>query len=282
MLTMGSPPRDVRRLLYDAARRIALRVIPQPAPPIVWEGDFPDWEQAAAGCDGYDANAILGRVLDATNQVLSGDAAYERDGVAFELPDYSWAMLAGLLFAAAGTSRLHVADVGGSLGSTYLQHRTFFSDISDIDWLVIEQPGFVDAGRSHVEVPGLRFSSDIGQALVDSDVALFGSSLCYLPDPWTVLDRVEASSIEYLLIDRTPFKDPSDQDPSAHRIARQRVTGISPEHSERCESYPCWIFSQRALSDRLERTFESIAWWISDIQPQGGPTHRGCLWRRTA
>ena len=68
---------------------------------IVFEGNYASWEDATAKCDGYDAEHILTRVLESTLKVKSGDAIFERDSVLFDEIEYSWPLLAGLMWAAA-------------------------------------------------------------------------------------------------------------------------------------------------------------------------------------
>ena len=67
---------------------------------IRFRGDYPTWEAALRECGGYDDGDILERVTRASLAVKEGRSAYERDSVLFDRIEYSWPVLAGLLWAA--------------------------------------------------------------------------------------------------------------------------------------------------------------------------------------
>ena len=72
------------------------------------------------------AQDILDKVLAATLKVKQGQAVFERDSVLFDEIEYSWPLLAGLMWAAASNGgKLNVLDFGGALGSSYYQNRKF-------------------------------------------------------------------------------------------------------------------------------------------------------------
>ena len=96
-------------------------------------GEYDSWEKALDNCEGYDDKSILRKVLSSAKKVKSGEVQYERDGVIFDDIEYSWELLAGLLWAAAQNGgRLNVIDIGGSLGTTYFQNKKFLKSISEI------------------------------------------------------------------------------------------------------------------------------------------------------
>ena len=261
---------------YRLARSIALRVIPQPTPPISWQGDFADWAGARSACAGYSEDAIVARAVAAAREVVAGRAAFDRDGVAFAEREYAWPMLASLLYVAATRGSLHVVDVGGSLGSTYRQHLPVLPDTIDLHWHVVEQEPIARVGAAEFTTPDLTFSSSLADGdLASADVALFGSSLCYLEDPGAFLDALADAEVGFLLIDRTPFLV---EDDGRHHVAAQIVRG---EDGAVRESYPCWIFSRSALERDLAESWEMVGdWWVSDLQPVPDPIHLGSLWRR--
>src|ERR1700712_2624661 len=85
-----------------------------------WSGNYNSWQEAEQQCVGYDADNILEKIKVATLKVKNGDAVYERDALLFDSIQYSWPLLANLLWIAGKkTSRLSVIDFGGSLGSSY-------------------------------------------------------------------------------------------------------------------------------------------------------------------
>ncbi|MEP7056212.1 MAG: methyltransferase, TIGR04325 family, partial [Caldimonas sp.] len=189
------------------------------APPVVmslfrrWSGHAlrfagtpADWTQAMSMSDGYDDAVILDRVRQATRAVVSGQARYERDAVLFDEPDFPFAVIAALLRAAAlDRGRLQVIDFGGSLGSTYRQCRPLLDGLADVRWCIVEQPAFVEAGRTEFTTDELHFARSLGEvsASGQSGVILASSVLQYLQDPHSVLREFAAAQARHLIIDRT-------------------------------------------------------------------------------
>lgn len=223
-----------------------------------WQGDFADWKSASAVCSGYDAPQIAQNVLEKTLAVIHGEAAFERDGVAFSESEFNWPALACILAAAEkAAGRLEVLDFGGSLGSFFHQHRQFLSH--EKHWHVVEQPHYVELGKSRLQVKGLDFYFTIQECLdgANPTLAYISSVLPYLPDPWSVLDEISSAPFTHLLVDRTQFTDgPAD------RLTVQRVSG------KICaSSYPCRFFSRATFLKRLSADWDLVAEWDDLIDP---------------
>ncbi len=219
---------------------------------IYYSGDHPDWESASREAGGYDAEIILEKVKQATLQVASGKAVFERDSVLFDKVQHSFPLLSGLLRAAAEDhGELSVLDFGGSLGSSYFQCRDFLSVLAKVQWNVIEQPHFVRCGREYIEDAQLKFYFDIEESVrhVAPNVALCASVLQYLPEPYAVLERLAKTPARYLIIDRTPFSD----------SPRDVITIQHVPPSIYSASYPCRIFSRRSFIERLSGQFDVVA-----------------------
>ena len=89
-------------------------------------GEYNSWNDALVNCKGYDDEDILKRVLLSAKKVKSGEMVYERDSILFDRIEYSWEVLAGMLWVASRISRrLCILDIGGSLGTTYFQNNKF-------------------------------------------------------------------------------------------------------------------------------------------------------------
>jgi putative methyltransferase (TIGR04325 family) len=199
-------------------------------------GNYTSWPEALADSTGYDAEIILERAKDALLKVKNGEAAYERDSVLFDEIQYSWPLLAGLMWAAAGSGgRLNVLDFGGSLGSTYFQNRTFLAGLREVRWNIVEQARQVEVGKVWFEDDQLKFYSDVEACLAATQpqVILLCSVLQYLPDPYDRLYQLLNLPCEYLIIDRTPFWDGATD-----RLCVQHVPS-----KIYAASYPSWIFS---------------------------------------
>ena len=225
------PPGALRWLRHVAGRRRG---------GVRFEGDFTTWEEAVAVSDGYDQQSILAKVTAATLKVKRGEAAYERDSVLFDQIQYSWPVLAALLWAAARSGgRLSVLDFGGSLGSSYHQNRRFLESLPDVRWGIVEQPHYVAAGREHVEDEKVRFFGTIEECAIQlqPNVIMLGSVLQYVSQPDTVLQELAGTPANVMIIDRTPFADTETD-----RITIQRVPPSIYD-----ASYPCRILSRERI-----------------------------------
>jgi len=209
---------------------------------IDFSGDYASWEDAMAASSGYDGPGILNKVKEATLKVKNGEAAFERDAVVFDHIEYSWPLLAALLWAAArNEGKLNVLDFGGSLGSSYFQNRKFLSSLPDVKWNVVEQEQFVQCGRDYIQDKQLRFYLNADECTRENkaNILLLCSVLSYVPNWRQVLEALLKLKIPLVLIDRTPFILNAKE-----RIAIQRVPEwIYPA------SYPCRFLEESQLLD---------------------------------
>ncbi|MDY0088333.1 MAG: methyltransferase, TIGR04325 family [Coriobacteriia bacterium] len=242
-----------------------------PAPPLEWRAGYTSWADALSHSAGYDERDTLTAAIAATRDVVEGRAAYERDGVTFSEIQYSWPLLASLLYIASEADSLRVVDVGGALGSTYRQNRSMLVAVPEIRWMVVEQPAVARAGAAEFASDELSFTSDMANALeAGADLALFGSSLCYLPDPAAYLRDVTDSGIRFLALDRTPFIAEVD-----HEITVQHVRMHGRE-----TSYPCWRFATKRFEDEVSVEWRQVLRWECDLQPDPAAINRGYLFER--
>ena len=227
---------------------------------LCFEGDFASWEEANAHCTGYDAKDILDKVLAATLKVKRGEAVFERDSVLFDEIEYSWPVLAGLMWAAARNGgKLNVLDFGGALGSSYFQNRNFLQSLTDVKWNVIEQSHYVEAGCKHIEDEQLRFYKTIEECLIENqpNVILLSSVAQYLKSPSEIISALQIESADCLIIDRTPFSDSKED-----KLVIQNVPASIYK-----ASYPMWIFSQSKFELELSANWNMVA---RNISPEGG------------
>jgi putative methyltransferase (TIGR04325 family) len=213
-------------------------------------GDYRNWSEAELKATGYDSDKILQQTLAATRKVLNGKAAYERDGVTFPTPAYAWPLLTSLLWIASRESnRLEILDFGGSLGSSYFQHKTMLEKI-DLHWGVVEQTHFVAAGINLINDPQLDFYPSIGNYTENKapQTVLLGSVLQYMEKPYQLLSDINDSAAQYLIIDRTPLSSVLED-----KILVQKVPA-----SINAASYPLWILSKRKLLESLTVNWQVI------------------------
>jgi putative methyltransferase (TIGR04325 family) len=215
-----------------------------------WHGDYSDWNEARSVCTGYDSEAILRKVEHSAMLVKTGDVAFERDSFIFDEVQYSYPFLAALMWVAArNNGKINMLDFGGSLGSAYYQNRKFLDSLPDVNWSIVEQPGFVKTGKEHFEDQRLHFFYNVGECfkMFDINVALFSSVLQYLENPFEALDLLKSHGIKYLIIDRTPFITGKD------RITVQKV---NPRIYK--ASYPCRFFNKDKFLSKLSLDYDLV------------------------
>ncbi len=251
---------SLRTFIKDWIPPIALNAVRQMrGGGIVFEGDYLNWEEAAAKCSGYDAENILAKVLAATLKVKNGEAAFERDSVLFDKIEYAWPVLSGLMWAASRNSGvLNVLDFGGALGSSYFQNRKFLKDLPEVRWNVVEQAHYVEAGQKHIQDKHLRFYPTIDACLEENqpNVVLLSSVLQYLLCPEEIIHRISRIGANCLIIDRTPFCDAQED-----KLLIQHVPSSIYK-----ASYPMWIFSKHKFLHVVKDEWITIA---SNLSPEG-------------
>ena len=189
-----------------------------------WHGNYSNWEEAKRDSTGYDQKEILEKVKSSLLKVKNGEAVYERDSVLFDTIQYSWPLLAGLMFASAKCKgAVRVLDFGGSLGSTYYQNRRILDNIEEVSWNVVEQQHFVDCGKEYFEDDRLHFYYDIDSCMNEQhpDILILSSVIQYIERPYELLEKLLAYNFAFILLDRTPFNSENRD-----RIVVQKVLPI--------------------------------------------------------
>ncbi|HKQ56814.1 MAG TPA: methyltransferase, TIGR04325 family [Candidatus Eisenbacteria bacterium] len=207
-----------------------------------WAGDYGSWAEAMAASSGYDAPSILERVEASALRVKRGEAVYERDGVVFDAIQYSWPLLAGLMWVAAREGgRLDVVDFGGALGTTYFQNRRFLEGLREVRWSIVEQPHWVERGRRSFQDERLRFHESLEQALAagSPNLIVVSSVLQYLEQPHDLLAAFDR--FPFAIIDLTPV----------HPGAQDRLTVQEVPPTIYPARYPCWMLSEPKLRAAL-------------------------------
>lgn len=223
-----------------------------------WFGDYATWQDAEKASSGYDTNLILERVKEATLKVQNGLAPYERDSKLFDHIHYDWPVLAALLWMAAqNKGSLNVVDFGGSLGSTFRQNKKFFANLN-VRWNVIEQPHFVEWGKTNLQSEHLAFYNDVETCLKENvpQVILLSSVLPYIKTPYDLMTNLLSYKIDYTIIDRTPLIN--------SKTDRLTIQKVHPGIYE--ASYPAWFFSKKKFNDFLAKEFNIIEEYAIDLK----------------
>ena len=215
------------------------------SPKYGWFGDFDSWSDAEKASTGYESNEILNQIRESAFKVKNKEAVYERDGVVFEEVEYSWPLLAGLMYATTQSkNKLHVLDFGGSLGSTYFQNKKFLDKLDDVSWSIIEQKHFVDIGKADFEDGRLSFYYDIENCMEakNPNILVMSSVLQYIEKPYELLTDLLNYDFKFIMFDRTPF--------STERRDIIKVQNV-PESIYKA-SYPCWFFNEKKLVSKVK------------------------------
>lgn len=239
----------------------------------IYSGNFASWEEAKKTSGGYDSITILTKVRDALLKVKSGEAVYERDSVLFDEAQYSWPLLAGLLWIASlHGNRLNLVDFGGSLGSAYYQNRKFLVHLQELQWSIVEQQNFVECGKQYFETEQLNFYHTLDDCFAERnpDTILLGSVLPYLEKPYDLLREVIERGFKYVIFDRTPILEKG-----ADRLTVQKVPDEIYE-----ASYPAWFFNQEKFLNFFEPDYELIADFESADRANIPSTFKGFIFRR--
>ncbi len=202
--------------------------------------------------ENYNSDKILEKVKAGALKVKNGEVPYERDGMIFSKIDYSWPLLAHLLWISSkNDNRLNLIDFGGSLGTTYFQNINFLKNLKGLKWNIVEQKKFVDCGKKLFEDQNLKFFYNLEDSLEQNQpqAILISSSLQYLESPYDFLDKITNLNFEYIIFDRIPFLKTGED--------RLTIQKVAPKIYD--ASYPCWLFNRGKFKKILEKKYELIA-----------------------
>lgn len=212
-------------------------------------GPYPSWEAAAADANGWDDPSITVKFLDSALKVRDGKAAFDQDGKVSSAITYSPVIFAALLLAVSrNREALNVIDIGGALGTNYVQNAGVLRGLTvPIRWHVVDRPAFATLGREHFQTETLRFFDSLGAAQLKHPVVLFTGSLQYFAEPFEALREV-TDIAEVVALDRvltSPLPDHAvfvqQPNPDEYYAARYPVRCFS---SDRLVAW----FNQRGFS----------------------------------
>lgn len=211
-----------------------------------WFGDYVSWNEALKHTSGYNETSILNKIKESTLKVISGEAEFERDSVAFDIFEYSPQLL-NAFKATVENNKLSVIDFGGSLGSQYFQYKRFFEDVN-INWMVVEQSHFVDCGRKEIANEQLQFFYTIEEAIKykSANTIILSSVLPYIEKPFELIEKIISYQFEYIIIDRNPFIN-LDRDLISVQIVPESVYKAS---------YPAWFFNEEKFLKLFLTTYQ--------------------------
>lgn len=236
-----------------------------------FRGNYPTWAAARAASAGYDDAPILDRVVLATREVRAGRALWERDGTLFHVPEINEPLLKALTACAKRGDRFEVVDFGGSLGSTWWQHRAQLADLRLSAWRVVEQEHYVQAGAEFAN-DILSFHHTLEEACVNGapTVILFSGVLQCVESPSSILHAAARTGTENIVLDRTPFVKRGGKRLAVQHTPSQLGGG----------TYPCWHFVMDELLAPLRGNYDFVEDWPSLDDLDLSVRYRGLLMRR--
>lgn len=225
-----------------------------------WKGNYKTYEEAKSKCKGYDEDHILNRIIETTAKVKNGEAVYERDGIIYDKVNINFHLLSVLLLVASRNgNKLTIIDFGGSLGTSYYQNIQYLSHLVDLNWCIIEQPKFVEAGKKYFENEHVKFYYSLEECFYEyptPDLLLISSALQYMPQPYELLKKVQTYKIPYLLLDLVGFNDRNED--------RITIQSVPPVFYGIEASYPCTFFSRLKLETQLKADYVKKFDFISE------------------
>jgi putative methyltransferase (TIGR04325 family) len=235
-------------------------------------GEYATWGEASAQAEGYDAQQIFEKTRDATLKVVRGEAAFERDSVTFEQPQYPLFLTSSLLYVGmACRGQVSILDFGGALGSSYFQTRTFTSSFRRLRWSVVEQAHYVEYGRNDLQTEVLRFHPTIEQCVRTEkpNLAILSGVLSWIENPYAIIEEIVRHRLDYVIVDRQPLLRAAEGAP-------EPATVVTVPEQIYGGSYPMWLLNEARFRAAWDSAYELVA----EAEQEPLQTHLGVLPRR--
>ena len=231
---------------------------------------FTNWDEALSKTTSYKNKEIFNKTINSARLVRDGKAVYERDSVLFDTIQYDWPLLSSILLVANKQKKLYVVDFGGALGTSYYQNKKYLDSLHiPKKWAIVEQSEYVQIGRSEFQNDTLSFYESFLSIQFDIDLIMFNGSLCYLKNPYKILDDVKSLKPKYILFTRTPFVK-SEEDEISVQIVPKAIYDAS---------FPIWNFSEIKITNFLSDLYEVFEKWDDKLQADKDTVAKGILYK---
>ena len=221
-----------------------------------FSGPYKDWQDATKNSTGYSSSAVLTKVENAIEKVLNGQSKYERDGTNFEnLPIKN--TLIEFLMDFDLQSKHSILDVGGGLGSLYINYKSFFES-SNFEYIVLEQDNFYLKGKEIAKLHDLpiKFIKDLS-TIKDVEIVILSSTLQYFENWKKFVKEILDKNPKHIFIDRHPLSDD---------VSKIFVQLNKNYYSEEV-TYPLHICNEEEFIAEFIG-YELISSWNSDFDPE--------------
>lgn len=165
---------------------------------------FPSYQEALSHCrDGYHDDHLTELVALKTKNIASNmtQTLLDPDPIA----------ITALAIARARLQRDHlrILDIGGACGYAFFATKALLGNIQ-LTWCVVETETMVKSACRHIQSDGLSFCSSIDDALRilgGCDVIHSSSTIQYVPEPLSLMQRMGQIPADFLIITRFPLYD---------------------------------------------------------------------------
>ena len=171
---------------------------------LVYSGPYTTWSEAVKNSTGYDSKIIIEKVSESTLKVINGVKAYERDGTLFDNKPEKNMLLEQL--AKTNIYGKVIVDMGGGLGSNYINYSNFFRDNNCI-YYVVEQENFIEKGNEIAKEYNLNlnFRKDLSEIDENINIVICSSFLQYIENWKTIVSEIKAKKPQNIFVDRHPL-----------------------------------------------------------------------------
>ena len=218
-----------------------------------FDGPYETWEEAKKKSVGYSSNVVITKVESAIKNVLNGKFLYERDGVNFD--DFPKQNTLINKLKDLELEEKTILDIGGGLGSLYVNYENIFQNLKQ--YLVLEQEQFCSVGNRIANEYDLKISYHENiQTVPNFNISIISSSLQYFEDWNGMVNKIISKSPDHIFIDRHPLTDEDT------KIFIQLNTNFYSEQV----TYPLHIINKSEFINSFIN-YKVIDTWSSDFDP---------------
>lgn len=222
---------------------------------LVYSGPYTTWSEAVKDSTGYDSKIIIDMVSKSTLEVLNGIKAYERDGTSFDNKPEKNMLLEQL--AKTNIYGKVIVDMGGGLGSNYINYLNFFRDNNCI-YYVVEQENFKEVGNKIAKEYNLNlnFRKELSEIDENINIVICSSFLQYIENWRRIVAEIKEKKPQNIFVDRHPLTDKNSE------ILVQLNTG----YYKKKVTYPLHIVNEEEFIKEF-LPYVKIKSWKSDFDP---------------
>ena len=215
-----------------------------------FKGPFNTWKDALINSEGYHSSKIIDKLFISAMKVKNKKFAYERDTVLFSQPSYNWMLLYNIFKYFNNYRNFNLIDFGGSLGSTYFQHKLFLNSFKTMKWNIIEQSKISKIGNKFFSNKNLKFFNNLEPAIKKnkSKFIILNNVLQYIENPSYIIDILSKYKGMTIIIDNIIFTE-KNKDIIIVQKTPKRIYEAT---------YPLRIFSKSKFLKKISQYFKII------------------------